>query len=87
MKRQFPRRFQQLPLKAVDQKRSVVRMLVQSGYFNKARGLGSTPDGVERREGEEKEVFKLSAVSSTCWIACMSCHAVVMRVTVWSESS
>lgn len=72
VKRQFPRKFQILLLKAVDQKCSLVRMLVQSGCFNKGCKVGSTADGVERSEGEEKK----SAVSSTCWITGASCHTV-----------
>lgn len=58
MKRQFPRRFQLLSLKAVDQTCSLVRMSVQSGYFNKACRLGSAAEGVEMREGKEKSFLK-----------------------------
>lgn len=34
--------------------------------------MGSTADGVERREGEGKK----SAVSSACWITGAPCHTV-----------
>lgn len=40
VKRQFPKKFQILLLKAVDQKFSLVRMSVQSGCFNKGCRVG-----------------------------------------------
>ena len=83
-KRQFSSRFQLLPLKAVDQKCSLARMSVQSGCFNKACRLGSTADGVERREGKEKRFLKhLHSVQPVG----LHVHHVMLLLQKWSKLS